>query len=109
MRQQIVGSSVDGLGSHDVLAGFCQGLERIIDRRRSGRHGQRRHTALQGSDPLFEDVLGRIRQPSIDIARVPKTEPVCRVLGIMEHIGCTGVDGHRSRVGHRVRLLLSDM
>ena len=58
--EQRVGAAVDVVGSHDVLASMRQILKCIGDRRRTGRHGKRCHTALQSCDSLLEDILGRV-------------------------------------------------
>ena len=107
--QQVVGAAVDGLGRHDVLPRPGQRLEGIADGRRARRHRQRRRAVLQRRDARLEHAVGGVGQASVDVARVPQTEAVRGVLGVVEYEGGRGVDRHRAGVGHGVGLLLADV
>ena len=109
VRQQIIGAAVDRFRRHNMLAGLCQRVKRIADRRRAGCRRQCRAAALQRGDALLKNVLGRVRQPSVDVAGVLEREAVCRVLCAVEHIRRRCVNRHGSRVRRRVCLFLSDM
>ena len=107
--QKVVGAAVDGLLGDDVVPLLGQSLDGIGDSGGAGGHGQGGHAALQGRNALFKDILGGVGQAAVNIARVPQSEAVGGVLGVMEHIGGGGVDGHRAGVGGGIGLLLTHM
>ena len=74
---------------------------------RAGGDRESRASAFQGRDPLFEGFLGRIRQPPVDVPGIRQSEPVRRVPGIVEDVGCGLIDRHRPGVRHGIRRLLS--
>ena len=95
MRQQVVGAAVDGLGGDDMLAGFGQREDRVVD------------GSCAGSDS--QSGCGRVCQTAVDVACVLQCEAVRRVLRVVEDIGRAGVDGDGSRVRNGIGLLLTDM
>lgn len=54
---------------------------------------------LQGCDALFEHTLRGIGRAAVDVTRISQAEAVCGVLGIVEHIGSSGVNRHCAGVG----------
>ena len=109
MCQKIETSAVDRLLRYDVAAVRCQRLDRICDRRRSGRQGQRCATSLKCRKSLLQYILSRVCKPAVYISCICKTESVCRVLTVVEDIGSGLIDRHGACVCSRVRLFLSDV
>ena len=109
MGQQVEAAAVNGLLCDDVSAVRGQGLDGVGDGGCAGGDRQGSAAALERGDALFEDALGGVRQSPIDVAGVGKAEAVCRVLAVMEDIGCGLVDGDGAGIGCRVRLLLADV
>ncbi len=107
--QQVIASAVDGLLSHNVIAGLGQGLNGIGDGRGAGGGGQGGASALQGRNALFQNVLGGVGQPAVNVAGVLKAEAGGRVGGVAEYIagGLINGDGPGIRCG--VGLLLAHM
>ena len=107
--KEVVRSAVDRVLRHDMVALSCQSLDRVCDRGGSGGECKRSASALEGCDPLLKHILGRVPQPSVDVAACLEREPVGRIGGIREDIGSGLVDGYGPCVGRRVGLLLTDM
>ena len=105
--QQIVCAAVDVLGSDDVLSlpGKC--LDRVSDGCGSGSCGQGGDASLQCRYSLFEHILCGIGQSPVNVSGISQAKTVCRMLRIMEDIGCGGVDRDGSCVRNGIRLLLS--
>ena len=91
--QQVVASAVNGVLGHDVVPCVSQCKDGICDGCRLGCRGQAGHSAFQCGDPLLQDILGGIGQPSVDVAGICEPEPVRRMLRVVKHIGCGLVDG----------------
>ena len=92
-----------------MAAVLCQRLNGIVDGSRAGGDGQRCDAALKGCNALLEDVLGGVGQTAVDVAGVLQAEAVRRVLGVVEDIGGSLVDGHRAGIGDGIGLLLTDV
>ena len=109
MGQQVEAAAIDGLLCDDVSAVRGERFDRVRDGCGAGGDRQGSAAALERGDALFEDALGGVRQSPIDVAGVGEAEAVCRVLTVMENIGCGLVDGDGAGIGSRVRLLLADV
>ena len=107
--QQIVAAAIDGLLRYDVFPCLGQGLDGVGDRRRAGSQRQNCHTALQGRETLFQHILGRVGQTSVDIPSIRQSEAGSGMSGVPEHIGSSLVNWHRPGVGGGVRLFLAHM
>ena len=59
----------------------------------------------QGGDPLFENGGGRIGQAGIDIAELAQRKAIGTILRIVEHIGCSLVNGYGTGTGNRIGYL----
>ena len=109
MLEEVVRAAVDGRRRDDVLTAVHEGLDRVGDSRRAGGDSDRRDTALERRDAAGEDVLRRVREASVDVARVLQREAVRRVLGVVENVTRRLVDGDGARVRRGIGLLLTDM
>ena len=109
MRQQVVAAAVDGLLGDDVPAVLRQGLKGVGDG--GGARGQRQcgHAPFQRRDPLFQDVLGGVGQPAVDVARVRQVKPGGGVRAVVKDVGGGGVDGDGSGVCGGVWRLLANV
>ena len=105
--KQVVRASVDVLGGNDVVSCTCDIEYRVGDGCGAGGHGQGADAPFERSDALLEDVLRRIGQTAIDVARIGQTEARRGVLRIVEHIGTGLVDGDGAGVGCGIGLLLA--
>jgi hypothetical protein len=76
-----------------------------VNRSSTGRQGQGRGTTLQGSHPLFKDVLGGIHDAGIYISELFQSKQVGSMLGTFKHIGRSSMNGNASGGRCRVRLL----
>ena len=109
VRQQVVGTAVDSVGSHDIFALLCKRLDRVGDCRSAGSGRQSGNAALKSRDSLLENVLGGVCQSAVDVACVRKTEACSCVRGVLEYIGSCSVDRYCSCVGSGVGLLLANV
>ena len=109
MGQQVVAAAVDGFLGDDVAAVGRQGLDGVGDGCCAGGQRQCRAAAFQGRYSLFQDVLGGVGQPAVDVAGVRQSEAVGCVLAVMEYVRGGLVDGDCPGVAGRVRLFLSDV
>ena len=107
MCEEIVRAAVDRRRRDDVLAGMHERLERVRDRRRAGGNAERRDTALKRRNALRQDILRRVRQACVDIARVLERETICCVLRIVEDKRRRLVDRDGTRICRRIGGLLS--
>lgn len=108
--QQVVGAAVEGGAGHQVVARTGEVEDGRGRRRRTRCEGHRGHAALQRRDPLFQDVLGGVHDPRVDVARFGQAEQIGAVLGVAEDERRRLVDrrgpGARGRVGCRARVHL---
>ena len=98
VRNEVVGTTVKVVGSHDMPSSLYDILQSIGDGRCSRGHGKRCHASLQSCNAVLQNALGGVRQASVDVSWVAKTETVCRVLSIVEHITCCLIDGNSTRI-----------
>ena len=100
-----MGSTVDIGGTDNVIARFRQVTDgqKLRSQSRRGRYSSR--SAFEGGDPLFENGGGRIGQAGIDIAELAQRKAVGTILRIVEHIGCSLVNGYGTGTGNRIGYL----
>ena len=72
---------------------------------RRGPGPSRSRSAFEGGDPLFENGGGRIGQAGIDIAELAQRKAIGTILRIVEHIGCSLVNGYGTGTGNRIGYL----
>ena len=107
--QKVVGSAVNGLLCHDVSAVGCKRLNCVRDCRCTGGHCQSGAASLERCHSLLENPLRRVRQTTVNVAGIRKTEAVCRMLCIVEYIRCCLINRYRSRIGCGIGLFLTYM
>ena len=84
--KQVISTSVDVFGGHDMVSRTCDVKDGISDCGGAGGHGQRADAPFERSDALLEDVLGGVGQAAVDIARIGQAETRGCVLGIVEYV-----------------------
>ena len=105
--EQIVGAAIDGLGRDDMVSRTGDVQDGVGDRRGAGGDGKSTHTPLEGGDTALEDVLRRVRQTAVDIARVCQSETGRRVRGVMEDVRRRLINGDGACVGCGIGLFLA--
>ena len=80
MRNQVEGTAIEIIGSHNMVAHSKYILQGIRHGRRTGSHRQTSHSPFESSDTRFENSLCRIGQTTINIPGITKAETVCRML-----------------------------
>ena len=105
--EQVVGAAVDGLGRYDMVSRTGDVQDGIGDRGGAGGDGERAHAPFQGGDAALEDVLRRIRQAAVDVARVGQSETGRRVRGVMEDVRRRLINGDGACVGCGIGLFLA--
>ena len=96
-----MGSTVDIGGTDNVIARFRQ----VTDGQKLRSQSRRGRSAFEGGDPLFENGGGRIGQAGIDIAELAQRKAIGTILRIVEHIGCSLVNGYGTGTGNRIGYL----
>ena len=81
--EQVVRAAVQPRAGHDVVAGAGE----VEDRERlgglTGRQEQGRHAAFECGDALLDDVLGRVHDAGVDVARLGEAEQCGGVVGVV--------------------------
>ena len=108
VREEVVGAAIDGLLRNDVVPRMGECLDRRRDRRCARGKGECRRAALECRDALFKDVLRRIHQASVDVARILECKAVGSVLRIVEDVRGRLIDRYGTRIRHGISFLLSD-
>lgn len=80
MRNQIEGTAIEIVGSHNMITHSKYILQGIRHGRRTGSHRQTSHSPFESGNTRFENSLGRIGQAAINIPGITKAETVCRML-----------------------------
>ena len=101
--EQVVGAAVEPRAGDDVVARVGQ----VEDREGLGGltrgQEQRRDAAFERGDALLDDVLRRVHDPGVDVARLGEPEQRGGVLGAVEGVRGGLVDRQRARVGRDIR------
>ena len=103
VTEQAVGPSVQAGAGHDVVACFGDVRQRAGRCRLSGREQQRADAALERGQPLLDDVLGRVDDAGVDVARFGQPEQGGRVIGVPELERRRLVDRQGPCAGGRIR------
>ncbi|CDA99778.1 putative uncharacterized protein [Lachnospiraceae bacterium CAG:215] len=106
MLQQIIRSSVNVFGGSNMIPCFRKILKRICDRCCPGCNCKCGGSVLQSRNPLFEYILRRVSQSSVNISVVPKSEPVRSMLTVIEHIRSRLIYRYSSCSRNRIRMFL---
>ena len=74
MLQQVVAAAVNGLLGNYMAAVLGQGLDGVADSGSTGSNSQARHAAFQGSDALFQHILGGVGQTAVNVAGISQAK-----------------------------------
>ena len=107
MCQIVVCAAVNRLRRDDVVTVLCERLEGVAQSRCTGCNCQCGRTALQRRNALFKDILGRIGQSAVDIARIREAKARLCMVAVVEDIRSGLVNRHCACVGCRIGLLLA--
>ena len=107
--EQVIGAAVNRLRRNDMVAAACDIANGIVNCCGTGCGCQCSCTVFQCGDTLFKNVVGRVHQTGVDVARFCQTETASCLCGILEHIRSGRIDRHCSCISGRVRLFLTDM
>ena len=103
--EHVVGAAVDVAAGHDVGARVHQRGHGQEERGLAAGGGHRAHPALKGSDPFLQDGHRGIRDPRVDVAGYLKVEQSGRVVGVLEGVRGSEVDGDGPGPGGGVAVL----
>ena len=109
MCQQIVRTSINGFGRHDMVARTGDVLKGVSNGCRPRSYGQCGNSSLKGCHTLFKNILRRVCQPPIDIPRVLQAEAGGSMGRVAEYVRSSLVNGDGARIRRRVGLFLSYM
>ena len=109
MGQQVICAAVNMFSRYNVVSRMGQILKCICNGCCSGSNRQSCHTAFKRCDTLFEHILCRICQTSVNIARILKAKPGSRMVTVSKYIRRCLINRHCPCISHRVRLFLSYM
>ena len=102
-----VAAAVKVAGGDDVVASLGEVDDGVEDGGGTGSEGEATHfrSAFHEGNALFEDVVGRIHDPRIDVAQLLQGEEIGGVLRGVKDVGCGAVDGDAAGFGGGVRLM----
>ena len=80
MRNQVEGTAIEIIGSHNMVAHSKYILQGICHGRRTGSHRQTSHSPFKSRNTCFENSLCRIGQAAINIPGIAKGETVSSML-----------------------------
>ena len=80
MSDQIEGTAIEIVGSHDMIAYLQDVLQGIGNSRCSRSDSQSGHTTLQGCHTILEHTLCGVGQSTVDITRIAQTKTVGSML-----------------------------
>ncbi len=109
VRNQVIRTAIQVVGSHDVVSRFQYILQRIGGSRSPGGHSQRCDTSLKRSHARLKHILRRIGQSAVDVSGVTERKAVGCMPAVIKHIRCGLIDGHSPCAGDRVGLFLAYM
>ena len=109
MSDEVISTTVDVVGSYDVVAILKDVLQSVGNGGSARSDSQTSYTTLEGSHTVFEYTLSRVGQATIDITCVTESESIGSVLRVAEHITCGLVDRHRTCVGSWIWVFLTYM
>ena len=89
-----IGAAVEVVGRNHLITVSTDVDDGIKNCRCTGGKGQGCSTAFQGCYPLFQNILGWIHQPRIDVAQFFEAEQVGGMLSIFKKVRTGSVDRH---------------
>ena len=107
MSNKVVGTAVEVVCCHNVVASLSDVLQSVGDGSGSRGHSQSGHTSFEGCHAVFEDGLSGIGQTTVDVTCITQAKAVGSVLRIAEDIGRGLINGHRTCIGCGVGLFLA--
>ena len=108
--EQVVRAAVEPRAGHDVVARTGQVEDRERLRGLTGGQEQCGDAAFERGDALLDDVLGRVHDAGVDVARLGEAEQRGGVVGVVERVRRRLVDRQRPGVGGDVgRLACVDL
>ena len=91
MGKQVIASTINGFLCDKMASVLPQSLKSIGNCRCAGSKGKGSYTAFQSRDPLFQNILRRICQTSVNISCIGKTKPRRRMSRIFKNIRSGGI------------------
>ena len=101
--EEVVGSSINVCGRDDVVAGASDVEDSERGRGLSRCEQQCCGSAFERGDALLGDVLRRVHDSGVDVAKLCECEEVLGVVGTVERVRRGAEDGHGARVRRGVR------
>jgi len=104
-----VGATVQRRRRNDVVTRVGEQEGGEVERRHPGGGGDGTDAAFECGDALLQDVVRRVHQPRVDVARLLQGELRSGVLRVLKDVRGGLVDRWRASVRVRLRCLLSDV
>ena len=103
--KEVVSATIQSAGRHDVVPGFCDGLNRISDGGLTRGQRQCGDAAFKCRHPLFQHRLCGVHDAGVNVARHFQVEQISTMLGTVKGIGHGLVNGRHNRFGDGVGLV----
>ena len=87
--QQIIGSAVDGIGSHHMVTGVCQVGDGVSYSCCTRGNGQAAYTAFQCGNAILKNSLSSVGQTAIDVSCILQVETITGVLASVAGSACS--------------------
>ena len=109
MLQQVVAAAVNGLLGNHMAAVLGQGLDGVADSGSTGSNSQASHAAFQGSDALFQHILGGVGQTAVNVAGIGQAKAGSCVGRVVKYVRSGLINGNGAGAGSRIGLFLANM
>ena len=100
--EEIVSAAVERRGGYDLVTGRGEGNRSQGLGRLSGSGGQSGDATLEGRDPFFENIGGRIHDPGINVSKLLKRKQAPGMVGVVKHVRCGLLNRHGAGLRGRV-------
>mmetsp|Transcript_15493 Transcript_15493/g.18655 ORF Transcript_15493/g.18655 Transcript_15493/m.18655 type:complete len:393 (-) Transcript_15493:96-1274(-) len=101
----IESTTIEIASRNKVVALLTNGLEAQELGGHSATGRESANATFKSSDPLLKDVVGWIHDTAVNVSELLQREEVRSVLGIVENIRASGVNGNRASIGSLVGFL----
>ena len=92
-----------------MAAVLGQGLDGVADSGSTGSNSQASHAAFQGSDALFQYILGGVGQTAVNVAGIGQAKTGSCVGRVVKYVRSGLIDGNGAGAGSRIGLFLANM
>ena len=107
--KQVVGAAVNRFLRNKMSAVLTESLKDICNRGSARSSCKSCNAALKSGYSLFKNILGRIAESAVNVARIFKSETVGGLIAVIKNIRCGCINGNGAGIGGWVGVFLTYM